>query len=61
MGSTLNSCTNLVLFSEFDSSLYAFDRSDLSDVNRNQSLVTGNSRIIVDITIAISILPSYQG
>jgi hypothetical protein len=57
MRSTLDTSADLVLFRKLDGGLYMFDRLDLGNVNWDQALITGLSRVAVDSTIAVTALP----
>jgi hypothetical protein len=60
MRSPLDPCTESMLFGKFDSGLYLCDRLDLGNIDWDESLFTGDRRIVVNITIAIAILPGCQ-
>jgi hypothetical protein len=60
MRCTLDTSTKLVLFGKLDGSLNILNGLGLYCIYWNEPLVARCGHIIVDITIAISIFPSYQ-
>lgn len=59
MRSALHSGTKLVFSSKPNGILNICDILDLCNVNRYEPLITGYVLIVIDIAVAITVLPSY--
>lgn len=57
MQGALDPRTESMLFGKLDSHFYMVDGLDLGNVDQDESLVTRNGRIVIDITIVITIFP----